>query len=133
MSEMITVVLVEPQKKARVVEFEHTLENMQKLVGGFIEAFYPFEDEVAIICNDEGKIDGMPFNRAIREEDSNEIMDIVAGPFFVCGLTEDNFGSLTEEQQRKYLELFRYPERFVCIDTDILATKYDPAKEDKSR
>lgn len=133
MSEMMTVVLLEPHKKARIIEFEHTLESMQNLVGGYIEAVYPFEDEVAIICNDEGKINGMPYNRAIREEDTNEIMDIVAGPFFVCGLTEDNFGSLSEEQQQKYLNMFRYPERFVCVDTEILATKYDPTKEDRDR
>ena len=48
------VVLVEPRKKARVVEIDHTLEAMQKTVGGYIETFQ-LDDEVYIVCNEEGK------------------------------------------------------------------------------
>ena len=62
---MMKVVLLEPRKYAKVVEIEHTLENMQKVVGGYIEAVYPFEDEVAVICNEEGKLLGLPLNRAL--------------------------------------------------------------------
>ena len=38
---------------------------MQSLVEGDIEEYMPFEDEVAIICNDEGKMNGLPLNRAV--------------------------------------------------------------------
>ena len=58
---------------------------------------YPFEDPVGLIVNEEGKINGLPLNRALRDED-NEIYDVIAGSFLVTGLTEDSFGSLTPEQ-----------------------------------
>lgn len=66
---------------------------MQEIVGGNIQAGYWFEEPVAVICNEEGKINGIEANRAIKDESGN-IVDIVAGTFFVCGLGEDNFTSL---------------------------------------
>jgi hypothetical protein len=69
------------------------LSSLQNEVGGMIQVVYPFEDPVGLICNDEGKINGMELNRALRTEEG-EIYDIVAGTFLVAGLTEDNFGSL---------------------------------------
>lgn len=50
-ADTIQVVLLEPGKTARVIQLEHTLESMQKIVGGDIEAFYPFEEQVCIVCN----------------------------------------------------------------------------------
>jgi len=61
----IKVVLLEPGKIARAVEIDASLENMQRIVGGYIEAYYPFEEQVCIVCNDEGKINGMALNRAV--------------------------------------------------------------------
>ena len=69
--EKISVVLVEPNKYPEVVKIEDTLEAMQKIVGGCIEQYMPFDDEVAIICNDEGKLNGLPLNRAIYSEPEN--------------------------------------------------------------
>ena len=69
--EKISVILVEPNKYPEVVEIEDTLEAMQKIVGGCIEQYMPFDDEVAIICNDEGKLNGLPLNRAIYSEPEN--------------------------------------------------------------
>lgn len=50
----------------------------------------------AIVCNEEAKLEGLPLNRALRDEDG-DIYDIVAGTFMVVGLTEDSFGSLTPD------------------------------------
>lgn len=52
--EKISVILVEPGRYPKLIEIEDTLEAMQSLVEGDIEEYMPFEDEVAIICNDEG-------------------------------------------------------------------------------
>ena len=41
------------------------LDEMQDVVGGLIQAIYPFEDKVAVVCNDEGIFLGMPFNRSV--------------------------------------------------------------------
>lgn len=125
--EKITVVLVEPQKEARVAEIDNTLESMQTVVGGYIEAVYPFTDEVALVCNEEGKIAGLPLNRALKDSDG-KIYDIVAGTFFVAGLTEDNFGSLTDEQIDCYLKEFKHPEKFVCLGDEIVSIPLEHKK-----
>lgn len=64
----ITVLLVEPNKYPKITEIEDSLEAMQKIVGGNIEVYSPFNDEVAIICNEEGKMIGLPLNRVIYTE-----------------------------------------------------------------
>lgn len=64
----ISVLLVEPNKYPKMIEIDDTLEAMQAVVGGDIEEYMPFEDEIAIICNEEGKLIGLPPNRAIYAE-----------------------------------------------------------------
>ena len=111
MSEKIKVLLINPFTEPEVVEIDRALEAMQKAVGGDIEAVYPYDDPVALVCNDEGKINGLPLNRALRD-DSGEIYDIIAGDFFICDAFGENFGSLSEDQIKAYSAQFRYPERF---------------------
>lgn len=69
--EKISVIFVEPGRYPKLIEIEDTLEAMQSLVEGDIEEYMPFEDEVAIICNEEGKMNGMPLNRAVYSEPEN--------------------------------------------------------------
>lgn len=64
----ISVLLVEPNKYPKMIEIDDTLEAMQVVVGGNIEEYMPFEDEVAIVCHEEGKLIGLPPNRAIYAE-----------------------------------------------------------------
>lgn len=118
--ETIKVLLVEPEERPRVVEIGTGLEDLQHAVGGDIEVVYPFEDRVGLIVNEEGKLIGLPLNRALRDE-NNEVYDIIAGSFLVAGLTEDNFGSLTEEQIGKFEGLFHQPETFVKMGRSIMA------------
>ena len=119
------VLLVEPGKEARMTEVSNDLRSLQSLVGGYIEATYPFDDPVALVCNDEGKIMQMPLNRALRGEDG-KIYDAIAGPFFVCGIGEDDFCSLPKDLQAKYLEKFRWPEKFLAIGGSIVAVQDRP-------
>lgn len=118
--ETIKVLLVEPEERPKVVEIGTGLENLQHAVGGDIEVVYPFEDRVGLIVNEEGKLIGLPLNRALRDE-NNEVYDIIAGSFLVAGLTEDNIGSLTEEQIGKFEGLFHQPETFVKMGRSIMA------------
>lgn len=99
--------LVEPGKAARPVEMKNDLHEMQQMVGGPIQALYPWEEPVAIVCNDEGKNMGLPLNRVL------ENYDIIAGAFFVCGIQGENFSSLTEKQMQKYQQMFLSPEKFI--------------------
>jgi hypothetical protein len=121
----IQVVLVEPGQKARIAEIDGSLEGMQQIVGGQIEAIYPFTDRVAVICNEEGKIYGLPANRGLRIDGNKELFDVVCGIFFVAGLGDENFCSLTEEQLERYKQLYLFPEKFINVDGVIKAIPYD--------
>ena len=116
------VILVKPNEPATMAEIGSDLQSLQDTVGGFIEALYPFDDEVAIICNEEGKLTGQPLNRALHDADGN-LYDIIAGSFIICWLTDDNFDSLNEEQLKTYLDKFRKPEVFVRVNDRIIAVK----------
>ena len=101
----IKVLIVEPWKAPLAAEISSDLETLQHLVGGLIQAIHPFEDPVALICNDEGKLMGLPWNRLLFDEDGN-IYDIIVGTFLVVGLTEDDFGSLSDKMIEKYSKIF---------------------------
>ena len=126
------IVVVEPFKSPEVKEIVDTLEAMQNVVGGTIQALYPFDDPVAIIANDEGKMLGLPPNRGLRDDDG-ELYDIICGTFFICGLTEDNFGSLTEEQVEKFMKEYETPELFMKICGAIFALPLSPEDAEKWR
>lgn len=130
-SPTIRVVLVEPGKLARIAQIGTTLEAMQQTVGGDIEAYYPFEEQVCIVCNEEGKINGLPLNRAIRDADTGDIADIIAGTFFICDCSGESFGSLSTEQQKRYLEKYRLPERFFRSRDGIESVPYKPQHRER--
>lgn len=119
------VVIVEPEKKPFVQNIDDTLTSMQQIVGGTIQAVYPFEEPVALICNDEGKLLNLPLNRALRDS-NGAIYDIVAGTFFLCAAPVDSdcFESLTDEQSQTCLERFAMPERFIKANGDIFVLPY---------
>lgn len=125
----IKVVMVEPGKLARVTEIETGLDAMQHAVKGDIQAVYPFEDEVALVCNDDGKLIGLPLNRALYSE--GEMYDIIAGPFFICAAPSgsDSYKSLNNKQIETYIEMFKKPERFYKVGDTITAVKYNPDRD----
>ena len=98
------ILFVEPGKEAQPAEIQGNLKEMQAIVGGQIQALYPWEDPVALICNDEGKLLSLPLNRALED------YDMIAGNFFICGVKGDAFVSLSDLLMIKYHKKFRYPE-----------------------
>lgn len=133
--ETMKVLVVEPEKEPYVKEISSGLSSLQKEVGGFIEAVYPFEDPVAIICNEEGKLEGLPLNRALRDEDGH-VYDIIAGTFLIAGLSEDNFCSLDDAQIEKFSAMYKNPELFMRFGSLTLVIPAEeramPDKEKKS-
>ena len=123
----LDVLLVEPGQYPRMVSISGELESLQKTVGGYIQAVYPFDDPVALVCDEEGKINGATLNRALRDEDG-QIADIIAGPFFVCGLGEESFASLPKELTEKYEGMFHQPESFLKLGSRIMAIPMEPTK-----
>lgn len=102
MQKKIKVLVVEPNELPREEMIENTLKAKQDLVGGDIEyVSRDYYSDVIFICNEEGKLRGLPFNRDIGQ-------DIIAGPFIIVGddpeIGEDR--SLTDEQIKKYQNVF---------------------------
>ena len=102
MNDKIKCLLVEPYELPKEIIIDNTLEAKQKIVGGDIECVYlQSNDDVVLICNEEGKINGMKLNREIG-------YDIIAGPFLIVGDDYENgeFKSLTSNQLLKYKMYF---------------------------
>ena len=131
-NEKITVLVVEPEKKPYVKDIDPGLASLQKEVGGYIQAVYPFEELVAIICDEEGKLKGSMLNRALLDEEGH-IYDIVAGTFLVVGLTEDDFGSLTDEYVKQFTEHFKTPETFMRINGKLVVLPVEEKLDEVSR
>ena len=126
------VLMVEPGKSPYETEIDGGLESLQAAVGGDIQATYPYEDPVALICNDEGKLLGMPLNRALYD-DGGRMYDIVAGNFLIVGLGEEDFTDLSSELMEKFSEQFKYPEKFFRLAGEIVAVKQPLPPEEKQQ
>ena len=113
----MNVLVVEPGYLPYEKEIPDTLDSdehlraMQEIVGGFIEAIYPFEEEVAIVCNEEGLINGLPFNRSVPGGYGG-----VFGTFFICGLGEEDFCSLPPDLMERFKKEFRNSEILLGFD-----------------
>ena len=112
MAEKIRVLLVEPMEEPRLIEVENTLERLQGLVDGYIEAVYPWDDPVAVVCDDEAIFNRKVPNRALLDDEGNPY-DILKGTFFICGIGRDDFASISDAMAKKYTQLFRWPEMFM--------------------
>lgn len=117
--ETINVLLIKPGEYPKRISVGTELADLQKEVEGNIEVVYPYREEIGLICNEEGKLKGLSLNRDIIT-DNGERVDIIAGNFLIAGLTEESFGSLTEEQMKRYEERFHQPETFLRMGREIL-------------
>ena len=115
------VLVVEPERRPEVKEIDGSLRSMQEVVGGWIQALFPFDEPLALVCNDEGKLMNLPANRGLRDKDG-QIYDIVCGTFFLCGAPSDSdhCTSLTPEQIERDRERFYTPEIFWGMDGRIV-------------
>ena len=117
------VLIVEPEKAPRMASITGDLNSLQQVVGGYIEAVYPYDDPIAIVCHEEGKLIGLPLNPKLED------YDIIAGTFIICGLGEEDFDSLTPDLAEKYREKFADPEIFMKMGNRIVAIPIKPKDE----
>jgi hypothetical protein len=101
------ILVCEAGKHPAVRDIEHTLKNLQGIVGGYIEAIYPYEEPVGLVCNEDGIAMNLPLNRIV------EGYGVIRGTFFLCGLTEEDFCGLTDEQIERYKKLFWDIQHFI--------------------
>ena len=98
MMEHIRVLRIEPGRVPEPVTMPNTLEAFQTAVGGYIEAL-DLDSDVCLICNEEGKLMGLPANRRVEG-------DIIAGTFLIVGADDGEFCSLSEQNISYYAEAF---------------------------
>lgn len=114
----IRVVILEPLKPPREAVIPNKLDAFQSAVGGYIETYSPFPDNVVLILNEEGKVNGLTPNRAIWDDHSHQVQDILFGTVVVAGqdLQNSSFASLTPEQVKTYIRKFKEIEIYKISD-----------------
>ena len=121
------VLVVEPGYAPYEKEIEG-LKEMQAIVDGPIQAIYPYEEKVALVCNEEGILQGLPFNRSVPGGYGG-----VFGSFFICGLGEEDFISLTPEQIKKYKKEYQKAELLLSVEgQDFITLKTTARKKEKT-
>lgn len=101
----IRILKIEPQKAPFEKKINNDLEGIQGEVEGLFECIY-LDDNSILVCNEEGKLNGMELNRRVGN-------DIIAGPFFIAGDSSDGeFISLTDEQVEQYTNEFSKIQEF---------------------
>ena len=101
MNNKIRVLIVQPNKEAKQVRIEHSLKDLQNLVGGLIE-YIALDRNTDVICNEEGKLMNLELNRVLGR-------DVIAGTFLVVGNHYGEIISLSKKQLKKY-------KKFFCIE-----------------
>lgn len=101
----IQVVVVEVGQVPEIKIIKNDLDSLQKIVGGYIEVVTIGEDsagnKLAIICNEEGKLQGLPPNRLIRG------FDMMVGNFLIVSYDRaGNEVSLPDHDCKVLKELF---------------------------
>ena len=92
------VLAVEPDKDAYIINISNELSEMQDIIEGYIQVIQ-IEENVVLVCNEEGKLIGLRPNRAIYHDG---FVDIIAGNFFLCECDGENFTSISDENIEKY-------------------------------
>lgn len=99
MEKKIRVLVKEPGKAAELREIPNTLEALQGIVGGYIETVW-LRDNCVLVCNEEGKLQGLPVNFRI-------FGDVIVGTALFAGVSGEEFCSLTDEQIKSTRTLLR--------------------------
>lgn len=112
--ERIRILKIEPQKVPYEKEINNDLEGIQGEVEGLFECIY-LDEDCTLVCNEEGKLNGMELNRRVGN-------DIIAGPFFIVGDSNDGeFISLTDEQVEQYKKEFSEIQEFTVEEPEAQA------------
>jgi hypothetical protein len=90
-----------PGNPAQIVEIDNSLEAMQKVVGGYIQSV-PLFDGIFLICNEEGKLGGLPHNFILNSADE------VVGTAFFAGDAGEDFAAISDVEIAKVCDYFNF-------------------------
>ena len=104
----LRVLEIRPCKPPFETRVPDTLESWQKAVSKFgepslMEVTYPFDDNAVVVGNEEAKLNGMRGNRRLEG-------DVYCGQIFIVGDNNGEFCDLTDDQIKKYSDMFAEPE-----------------------
>lgn len=85
----MTAIYKAPGYAPEVIDIPNTLEALQEKVGGCIETV-TFATGAAIICNEEGRLMGLPYN-------CNLLGVSFVGPILIVGIDGEEFAGLPED------------------------------------
>ena len=108
----MNVLVVEPGYFPYEKEVKNDVNDLQAIVGGYIQAIYPFKDNVTLVCNEDGIAQRLKFNRTVPERQYGGIF----GTFFICGISGEHFTSLTPEQMKTYKTRFQKAEIVIAVN-----------------
>ena len=97
----IRVLKIEPGMVPEIVTMPNTLDALQAAVGGYIETVTLGANSI-LVCNEEGKLNGLPANRQVGG-------DTIAGTFLIVGAEGGDFASLSAADAVYYAEKFAQP------------------------
>lgn len=101
---IIKVLIFEPKKEPYTAEIQNRCDAMKSVIGGLVEAVYPFDDNALIYCNEEFRLIGLEGNRYVEGIS-------FGGNFMILGDTGNGENcSLTDEQLQRYADLYRNPD-----------------------
>ncbi len=89
------IILYEVGKEPIVKNIENKLHDLQSIVGGYIETFTQ-HDGIILVCNEEGKLIGLPINRIMFNEP-------IAGNFFLCRCDGEDFADVTDKDIKRFV------------------------------
>lgn len=110
------ILKADSQVITEVPNFDHSLENMQEVVGGYIEALQ-IQDEkattkkrnITIWLNEEGKLNGLPPNFALADE-SGKVLDIVMGDVLITACSNETGNTLSiNDKEIEYIRSVLLP------------------------
>lgn len=111
----MNILVVEPGKQPYAKEISGDLDSLQQTVGGYIQAIYPFDDPVALVCEEEALYHPeQKWNRPVPT------YGVIKGTFFICGLGEEDFTDLPQEMVEKYTQHFLQAYDFVQIGSTLM-------------
>lgn len=129
MENKISVVLVRTEKYPISLQITNTEERMKELIGGGELEVIPLDDGAILLCGEERELKNLPPNRALTVNPSPK--DILRGDFLITYISPEtgDFCSLPYELEVKYLNKFKYPQRFFIGQTIILVKEFLPPLE----
>ena len=127
-----SVLLFEPGQYPKTVAIDSKPSGLVKAIGGDFETFYPFGNDICVVCRADGYEVGLPVNRAIRDP-GNEILEVMYGPFLICDGSDKRIKSLSDFDRHTLSDKYQYPESFKEVGGKIELAAYRPQRSREER